>query len=63
MPLFISIAEATLTAFCSQMGALVKRGFEYDLVVSLQLPSEAPGQSVTVLRQSFTILQFSKHGT
>ena len=63
MPLLMSFAGATLTASCSQKGALVKRGFEYDLGVSLQIPSEAPGQPVTVFRQIFTILQFSKHVT
>ncbi|OAP60570.1 hypothetical protein AYL99_05572 [Fonsecaea erecta] len=55
-----SLNKAFLTATLSKDVRTVKRGFEVDLVVSLNVPSKDSNDIITVFRQYFTILQFAK---
>lgn len=50
---------AVLTASLSNNVRAVKRGFEIDLTVSLNIPTEQSSGPVTAFRQEFTILQFA----
>ncbi|KIX95562.1 uncharacterized protein Z520_08682 [Fonsecaea multimorphosa CBS 102226] len=55
-----ALKKAFLTATLSKDDRVVKRGFEVDLVVNLNIPSKDSGSSITVFRQNFTILQFAR---
>ena len=54
-----SFNGAVLNATCSKVVRKVKRGFEIDLTVSVDVPSGQDGSFTTMFRQIFTILQFA----
>lgn len=54
---------ALLTATWSKTVRMVKRGFEIDIEISLDVPSEDSGKLRTAFRQVFTVLQFAKVGS
>ncbi|EXJ68001.1 uncharacterized protein A1O5_08616 [Cladophialophora psammophila CBS 110553] len=56
----VSFKEAFLTARLSKHVRTVKRGFEVDLTVSLNVLSKDSTDSIPVFRQNFTILQFAR---
>ncbi|KIW95449.1 uncharacterized protein Z519_04033 [Cladophialophora bantiana CBS 173.52] len=56
----LSFKEAFLTARLSKHVRTVKRGFEVDLTVSLNVLNKDSIDSITIFRQNFTILQFAR---
>lgn len=62
MATLTSFDGAKLTATCLKTTRRVHRGLEIDLVVRLDIPHSA-GETTTVFRQIFTILQFEKART
>ncbi|KAK5028832.1 hypothetical protein LTS07_006211 [Exophiala sideris] len=55
-----SFSGAGVTASRSKHVRRVKRGFEVDLILTLDIPAGGSSGTVTVFRQIFTILQFAK---
>ncbi|KIV84605.1 hypothetical protein PV11_00377 [Exophiala sideris] len=55
-----SFSGASVTASRSKHVRRVKRGFEVDLILTLDIPAGGSSGIVTIFRQIFTILQFAK---